>query len=150
VTSATHIRMHGEHQCWEKDISLWRDDLRVWQQELSRAQGELKQLERALEEHANVLRKHASSLRLEEESIGPHEHEIAEYEKGGEGDALFEMARKHSEEGVDHARHREVHEQLKRRHHTVIAHLNLLLKALGESAEGTPTPAITKSVCGSQ
>lgn len=150
MTSATHIRMHGEHQCWEKDISLWRDDLCVWQQELARAQGEWKQLEKALEVHADLLRKHASSLRLEEESLGPHEHEIAEYEKGGEGDALFEMARKHSEEGVDHARHREVHEQLKRRHHTVIAHLNLLSKALGESPEWTPTPAQETTVCESR
>ncbi len=150
MTSETNIRMHREHQCWEKDISLWRDDLRVWQQELARAQGELKPLEKALEEHADVLRKHASSLRLEEESVGSHEHEIAEYEKGGEGDALFEMARKHSEEGVDHARHREVHEQLKRRHHTVIAHLNLLFKALGESQEGTPAPAKKPTVCGSR
>jgi hypothetical protein len=149
MTSKTHMTMHSEHQCWEKDISLWRDDLRAWQQELATAQGQLKQLEKALEEHADVLRKHASSLRLEEEAIGPHEHELAEYEKGGEGEVLFEMARKHCEEAVCHASHRERHEQLKRLHHTVIAHWNLLMKALGEPKPAVPAPAKKALVGGS-
>lgn len=140
MTSTTHMDMHNEHRLWESEISLWRDDLRAWQQELANAQGEIKELEKALNDHAQALRTHGSSLRLEEQTFEGHEHAIAEYEKGGEGGELFEMARQHCLEAGHHVEHRRVHEHLKRRHHTVIAHWNLLLKALREPAESTPPP----------
>jgi len=41
-----------------------------------------------------ALRLHGSSLRLGEQEFEIHEHEIVEYEKGGEGQELFEMARR--------------------------------------------------------
>jgi hypothetical protein len=132
--------MHNEHRFWESEISLWRDDLRAWQQELAKAQGEIKQLEKALEDHGQVLRTHGSTLRLEEQTFEGHEHAIAEYEKGGEGDELFEMARQHTQVAGHHVDHRRAHEQLKRRHHTVIAHWNLLLNALREPAESEAPP----------
>jgi hypothetical protein len=133
VTSTIHMNMHNEHRLWGQEISLWRDDLHAWQGELAQAQQEMTELKTAFETHGTVLRKHASSLRLEESTIDAHEHEIAAYERQGEGDELFEMARTHAQEGVDHVRHRQLHEELKRRHHSVIAHWNLLRKALAES-----------------
>ena len=136
--STTHQTMHGEHRFWESEISLWRDDLGAWQHELAKAQGEIKQLEHALEEHAQTLRKHASAIRLEEQTFDSHEHALAEYEKGDEGDGLFELARQHRAEAVHHTEHRAAHEQLKRRHHGVIAHWNVLLKALCEPAKSAP------------
>jgi chromosome segregation ATPase len=145
MTTTTHERMHGEHRFWESEINLWREDLRAWQHELAHAQGEITQLETALEQHARTLKQHASALRLEEQKEDSHEHAIVKYEQGGEGDELFEMAREHSEEALRHAGHRTAHEQLKRRHHTVIAHWNVLLKALREPAEAAPVaekPAI--------
>jgi septal ring factor EnvC (AmiA/AmiB activator) len=146
-STATPMTMHAEHRLWESEISLWRDDLRAWQQELSKAQGEIKQLEKALEDHAHALRIHASTLRLQEQTIDGHEHELAQYEKGGEGEELFQMARQHSAEAGRHNEHRNAHEQLKRRHHNVIAHWSLLLRALREPAEGAP-PAARKAIVG--
>ena len=141
MTSTAHLNMHGEHRLWESHISQWRDDLRAWQHELAKAQGEIKQLEKALEDHAHTLRTHASTLRLQEQKVDEHEHAIVEYEKGGEGDELVQMARDHSQEAVHHAKQCEDHEQLKRRHHNVIAHWNLLLKSLRDSTEQLPAPA---------
>ena len=132
MTSTTHMNMHSEHREWESEISAWRDDLRVWQQELAKTQGEMKQVEKSLEDHAEALRLHASTLRLQEQTFDIHEHAIVDYEKGGEGDELFEMARQHGEEAVSHNKHREAHDLLKQRHHNVIAHWNALLRAIRE------------------
>jgi hypothetical protein len=143
MTTTTHEMMHAEHRYWENEIKLWREDLRAWQHELAKTQGGLKQLEEALAKHARTLQQHSSALRLEEQKADAHEHEIVKYEQGGEGEELFDMAREHSREAQRHADHRAAHEQLKRLHHTVIAHWNVLLKALCPRAE--PTPKADKS-----
>ena len=133
--TTTHEIMHGEHRFWESEINFWRDDLRAWQHELIKAQGQIKQLERALEEHAQALREHGAAIRLQEQTFCEHEHALAEYEKGSQGDELFELARQHRTEANQHAHHRAAHEQLKRRHHAVIARWTVLLKALQEPSE---------------
>jgi hypothetical protein len=138
MISTKPASMHDEHRYWESEISLWRDDLRSWQHELAKAEGEFKQLEKALTDHEHVLRTHASALRLEEQVSAQHEHSIAEFEKGGEGQELLEMARKHSGEADLHQTHRTAHERLKRRHHNIIAHWNALLKALHEDFSDQP------------
>jgi hypothetical protein len=141
------MTMHNEHRFWESEISLWRDDLRAWQEELAKAQGELKQLEKALEDHAHALRTHASALRLDEQTFDGHEHALAAYERGGEGAELLQMTRQHVEEGGRHAEHRAAHERLKRLHHGVMAHWNLLLKSLREPAPSI-VPAAAKVIVG--
>lgn len=135
MIAAKPASMHEEHRYWESEISLWRDDLRAWQNELGKAENEIKLLEKSLADHAQTLRLHGSSLRLDEQEFEAHEHEIVEYEKGGEGDGLFEMARRHTAQAVHHGQHRAAHEQLKRRHHNIIAHWNLLLKVLSAPTE---------------
>jgi len=127
--------MHEEHRYWESEISLWRDDLDAWQNELSKAESEIQLLENSLADHAQVLRLHGSSLRLDEQEFEGHEHEIVEFEKGGEGDELFELARRHTAQAVHHDKHRAAHEQLKRRHHNIIAHWSVLLKAIQEISD---------------
>ena len=134
MTGTAHEMMHGEHRYWEGEINLWREDLRAWQHELAKAQSEIKLLEEALAKHARTLQQHGAALRLEEQKTDAHEHEIVKYEQGGEGDELFEMARGHSQQSLLHAKHRAAHEQLKRLHHTIIAHWNVLLKAFREPA----------------
>jgi hypothetical protein len=141
MTRTKPASMHEEHRFWESEISLWRDDLRVWQQELMKAESEIKRLEKALADHGQVLRLHGSSLRLDEQEFENHEHEIVEFEKGGEGEVLLEMARRHSAQAVHHDKHREAHERLKRRHHQILTHLYALLKAVQESAEVPAPPA---------
>ena len=140
MSSTTHMNMHSEHREWESVISAWRDDLRAWQQELAKAQGEIKQLEKSLEDHAELLRLHASTLRLQEQTLDAHEHAIVDYEKGGDGDDLLQMARQHCEEALRHDEHCKAHEQLKRRHHNVIAHWNTLLKVLRGMPKTFPPP----------
>jgi hypothetical protein len=130
MTAAENELMHGDHRFWESEISLWRDDLRIWQHELAISQDELKQLAKALEDHALRLRMHASSLRLDEIAFDGHEHAIAELEKKGISGEMPNSSLEHQQESDRHIAHRKAHESLKRKHHQVIAHWNLLLKAL--------------------
>jgi hypothetical protein len=51
------------------------------------------------------------------------------------------MANQHSVQGEQHTQHRVAHEQLKRRHHNIIAHWNVLLKTLQEAAKSPAVPA---------
>jgi hypothetical protein len=133
MTAAENELMHGDHRFWESEISLWRDDLRIWQHELAKSNDELKQLANALEDHALRLRMHASSLRLDEIAFDGHEHAIAEMEKTGRSGKVARMTLEHQQEANRHIAHREAHESLKRKHHQVMAHWNLLLKALQQA-----------------
>lgn len=132
MTAAENELMHGDHRFWESEISLWRDDLRIWQHDLARSHDELKQLAKSLEDHALRLRVHASTLRLDEIAFDGHEHAIAESEKTGCDRDSARMIAEHQQESVRHIAHRAAHESLKRKHHQVMAHWNLLLKALQE------------------
>ncbi|HTN76739.1 MAG TPA: hypothetical protein VL096_15880 [Pirellulaceae bacterium] len=146
MTSSTHIAMHADHRFWEREISLWRDDLRAWQSELAKAQGEIKQLEKALEDHSQALLHHASKLRMHEQNFAGHEHALAQYEQGGDGQELLPMVHQHDEETTRQNESRSAHEQLKRRHHAVIAHWTLILKALREPIvvpEAKPSSILT-------
>ena len=133
MTGPLHLQMHQNHLAWDSEKNCWREDLRNWQHELTQAFASLKELEADLKQHEQTLRQHASSVRLNEGSTDAHEHSLTEYEKGGQGADLPLLAKKHQEEQDNHIQLRAGHEELKRRHHTIIAHLQLLLRAFPNS-----------------
>ena len=124
-----HAEMHQNHLAWNSEKLCWREDLRNWQHELAQAFTNLKELDADLKQHEQALRQHGSAVRLNEEIVDAHEHSLAEFEKGGSGTDLPLLAKQHQEEQVKHDQLRAVHENLKRRHHFMIAQINLLLKA---------------------
>ena len=129
MSAKNHVEMHQNHLAWNSEKSFWRDDLRNWQHELTQAFASLKVLDADLKQHEETLRQHASAIRLNEQNVDTHEHSLAEFERGGQGTDLPLLARQHREEQEKHDQLRSVHEDLKRRHHFVMAHLNLLLKS---------------------
>lgn len=129
-----HAQMHQNHLAWNSEKSCWREDLRNWQHELAQAFVNLKELDADLKQHEQTLRQHAAAIRLNEEIVDAHEHSLAEFERGGQGTDLPLLAKQHRKEQEKHDQLRAVHEDLKRRHHFVIAHLNLLLKAFPKTA----------------
>ena len=133
MTVSNHVDMHRDHLRWASEASMWRSDVASWQHELADAQADVEQLTKALEAHGERLRKHAATIRIDE--LGPegHEHALADYEKGGSGADLPEYAQKHTHETERQAKDRKAHEQLKRLHHTILAHWKLLLKSLTET-----------------
>jgi hypothetical protein len=128
--ATAHVEMHGEHQQWLSDNSMWRDDLTLWQKEIDQALDGLSKLEEALREHGKGLQSHLEMIGAEEQELKAHEHALAEFERGGPGDQLLEMVKSHQEHAGKHGQQRQVHEELKKRHHTVMAYWSLLHKAL--------------------
>ena len=94
-----------------------------------------------MKQHEQTLRQHASAVRLNEEAVDTHEHLLAAFERGGDGADLPLLAKKHREEQSKHDQLRALHEELKRRHHFFIAHLNLLLKAFPKTTPESKSEA---------
>jgi hypothetical protein len=129
MTAATNLELHRDHLEWKTDNAFWRDELAVWQGELKQAGPMLERLQRILQEHASKLEVHAGSIGLAEEACDAHERRLVQAARvatpskaapGGE----------HCVETYDHAQQWEMHESLKRRHHTLLARLSMLMHSL--------------------
>ena len=134
--NATHIEMHRDHQHWLGDHSMWRDDLNIWTEETQKALDDLAELGSALRRLAASIRAHEESLDRHIDCIRLHEHSLSEFQRTGQGETvqMLALAKAHREEAAEHAREQKLHEQLKREHHTVMAHWNLLLRELTRPA----------------
>jgi hypothetical protein len=130
MTAQLHLEMHQDHHLWETEIKFWRADLHAWQLECKKAWDHWKDLESALKKHEETLREHAASIRLDEERIAAHEHSIAEFEMGGTGTDLPGLVPKHKAEADRQTLQRTRHEELKRHHHELIAHMGAFVKIL--------------------
>ena len=126
-----HAQMHEQHCEMRSEDDLWRLEIASWQRELENAMTGLKTPEAALKAHEKSLEIHAATIRAYEGDAAEHEHALAAFERGGSGGELVDMARGHSEELACHESRRQVHERIKRHHHTTMAQWNLLLKAIG-------------------
>lgn len=135
MTAAIHNAMHHDHRNWESETQFWRDNIAEWQRELTHARDRVKELEAAIRMQEETLRHYAASIRLDEQQADEHEHALAEFERGGLGENLLELSQKHDVEAKRHAEQREKHEQLKRRQHRFISHLQLLVDSLEELAK---------------
>ncbi len=129
---ADHQAMHAAHACWQNDNALWHEELKLWQDELAETRRELADVSAAIERHAKKLVEHGAALTLYGQEAPVHDHALAEFERGSSGQALPELAGKHQEAEQQHAAIRSVHEQLKRRHHRLVARCSLVHKAIGE------------------
>jgi hypothetical protein len=134
MTTLTHAEMHQQSRFWQNEEALWHDDIRAWEEELTQTLAEAERLQTALLNHQKGLRNHAAAIRLHGQDEATHAHALAEYERGNLGADLLGLAREHQEKINLHIRQRHAHERVKRRHHTVMAHWRLLLKALSDEA----------------
>jgi len=123
--------MHVEHLNWQTDVSLWKDELDLWRKELARASDDLRRAEQALEGLAQSLDRHTLQLLKEEQEVRRHERAIALDTEDGYGQ-LIPPPSNHTAEADRHRKARDAHERLKRYHHTTLARMSLLLKAIAE------------------
>ncbi len=127
--SVGHQQMHAVHECWRNENALWHEELKLWQDELKKTRENLAQVLAGLDAHAKKLEKHGASLTLYSQQSLEHEHALAEYERVGNAANLEQLDNAHQGEVQHHARARDVHEQLKRLHHTIVARCSLLAAA---------------------
>lgn len=127
MNTLTRTEMHRDHREWESEVGLWRDDLSIWQEELTEMQARLRD---ALELHSQKLRQHGSGIRLEELQACEHEHVLAVTEKGDAVELPFASVTRHNHEAEQQARNRQSHDELKTRHHVMLAEMKRLLEKL--------------------
>ena len=124
-----HQQMHAVHECWRNENALWHEELKLWQDELKQTRRNLAEVLAGLDAHAQKLEKHGASLTLYSQESLEHEHALAEFERGGSPAKLAELDGAHQAEVQHHAHVRDIHEQLKRLHHTIVARCSLLAAA---------------------
>jgi hypothetical protein len=130
VEDASHILGHRDYRDWRSEDATLLADIVVWQQELTNARGEIAKVEVALCEHEQALETHAVALRACQQDIVAHEHALAEFERGGAGKEILELAPTHHGEHEKHIQQLAVHERLKKRHYTTMSLMKLLVKAI--------------------
>lgn len=128
----SHLDMHADHRRWLGDYAMWRDDVSVWQKELDQAFHQVKGLEGTFRAHREAMLDHLNAIATEGLTHSEHAQALAEFEQGGQGNGLLLMAKAHKKHASTHAKQQNAHERLKRYHHTLLAHLSSLLKAIRE------------------
>lgn len=128
----SHAEMHTDHQQWTIEEALWEDEARVWLKDMDAALADLKQLQTVLIAERESLAGHAEAIASLQKKRAPHEYALADYERGGRGESLIDMATKHEKESEQHLHQRHAHERVKRHHYTLMAHWRLLFKALSK------------------
>lgn len=125
-----HVRMHVEHVSWMNSTAFWHDEAKVWQEELKKAISGLAKIEEMLRGHEKAMQTHAGSLRLYQQEFAALERALAGYERGADT-AIESLAETHDKEEGDYRRLERIHEELKRRQHSLLAQCLLLVKGLG-------------------
>ena len=116
----------GTQECWRNEYALWNHEFNLWQDELRLIRDNLCDVPTPIETYAKQLTKHSASLALYGQEALEREHATAESERYGSDGRLAMRACAHQAE-VEHRAHlRDVHEQLKRLHHAIIARCSLL------------------------
>jgi septal ring factor EnvC (AmiA/AmiB activator) len=108
----------SDHKHWLSEIERWEGYVQTWNQQQAALAREIETL---LADHGRQLKEHAQAVVSLKRGIVECERMIA----GGKCDAR-EAARRHSREAGLHDEQRNIHERLKRTHHTLMAGLALL------------------------
>jgi hypothetical protein len=132
MATVTHTTMHSDHKQWLNENDMSRCDIAAWQKEFKKAAADLKAIESALQEHEESLQVHAAAIRLREQELAAHEHALVEYERGETGVELISLAQAHDKETAKHTQQHDAHERIKRHHHTVMAQVSMLHKAVAK------------------
>jgi hypothetical protein len=145
MKAASPAEMHVDHKAWRSEHATWHDDIRAWEIEAETAIADVEKAKAVIVRQTDVLRTHAAALRLYEQRIAAHEHALAEFEGGDPGDALrMNLECSHEAEQVKQDELWVTHERIKKQQHTLMAHCNLLLKALAATADSA-TPVRSRS-----
>jgi hypothetical protein len=128
----SHLDMHADHRRWLGDHDMWRDDVSVWQKELEQAFDQVEGLKGTLRAHREAMLDHLNGVATEGQTHKEHEQALADFEQGGQGNGLLPMAKAHNKHASTHVKQQHAHERLKWYHHTLMAHLSSLLKAIRE------------------
>jgi len=130
MTDDTHASIHHDHRQWNSEMTSWRDDLRQWSSEVKAAQT-LAQI--GLQKHLALLESHGDAIQLGEQEVALHEHTLAEHQQAGDTATTpldAPLLKAHHQRAAATEQLRQVHDQLKHRHHEIVTKLAALNRSL--------------------
>ena len=114
------IEIQSNHLHWLREIERWESQLDLWENEQGLLTRELARLQQIIQKHGTDLASHAAAIKALKAEIAATEREIVAAQGNEHQRSLVEM---HLESQNSHAAQRDLHEQIKRRHHILIAQL---------------------------
>ena len=126
----TNGTMHRDHLAWSSEVEMWEADLRAWRLECEAAQTAINGYMMALTEHEERVERHARAIQIDGQQAAAHEHVLKLQEQGCPGRCIVPTSAQHDREAIGHAEMRLAHEQIKRKHHAIMAEYNRLLRRL--------------------
>tara|TARA_R110002049_G_scaffold4601_4_gene31874 strand:+ start:111655 stop:112068 length:414 start_codon:yes stop_codon:yes gene_type:complete len=122
--------MHTDHRHWKNELAMWRDDLQQWRSQHATAQQSLKQISDMIADHENTINAHEHKIQVIEKTLDEHEKVMAESLRGGSDPYLDDaLTERHEEQVSSIAQQREIHERVKKQHHTSMAQVAILKSA---------------------
>lgn len=116
----TLVELQADHRHWLREVERWESNLDLWTSEQSLFVKEIARLQQVIQAHGSELQKHASALKAVKEEIVASEREMA----GRQGPEIAAtLAEAHSKIEGKHAAQRDLHERIKRIHHTLTTQL---------------------------
>jgi len=131
----TYSGMHAEHRQWQSDHSMWNDDAENWREQYQSVLAQLSQLETLVRQHGQRLEEHVEATQRLQHSLEQHEKSMAGYlREGQDAEGQEAMCKNHRQKAERHAEQRQLHEQFKKSHHTLMAHCLLIKAAIDAEA----------------
>lgn len=132
MTVDPHAVLLADRRHWLNDLTRWQHDLSTWRQELASAIAELRRAEVALEDHRRALESYGDELQGEKDILVEFEVAVGDFESGESVPGAVTPAEMHEVRAGRHPHLWDAHERLKKYHHSVVAKITMLLKALAE------------------
>lgn len=124
MAEQTLAEMQHDHKHWLAEIERWEGYLRMWQGEQAKLAEEFRRILSAIERHGSDLVEHARALEAHKQEIIACERGMVEHFPPGVLTA--ELVENHGASKRHHEQQRELHERIKKDHHTFFAALSML------------------------
>ncbi len=125
------IEMHSDHRHWNSELAMWKEDITNWRSEHAIALDLLLQAKTMITSHEACLDAHQEKMSEVSKAIQCHEKTLAASLRGGaESDRNNVLNDKHESHLQTMITQHDAHERIKKHHHTAMAKVELLLKAL--------------------
>lgn len=133
-TVTSFSNMHTDHQQWQKEHQTWRNEIDHWRKGHTAVLSVLAELQDAIRRHEEALANHVQEIEQIALGLDEHEQSMHAYECQGTGLEQQEpMTKSHQLQEDRQIYQRNVHERIKRHHHTVMTQLAMLKAALDTS-----------------
>ncbi len=116
-TQTSVSEMQADHRHWLREIERWENYVNVWAEQEKRLTEEYTRMIHAVDQHGAHIKQHARDIAELKATIVECERKMA----STDDEVTDELADQHEKGTARHHDQRDVHEKLKKKHHTLMA-----------------------------